>query len=66
MRSILAYASIFEEARECFELCQRWLCEHFDHFSVVLANQGVTLDPAFDQVSFDDVKRLGADAKPKR
>lgn len=65
MRSTLAYASIFEEARECFGLCQRWLREHFDYFSVVLANHGVTVDPGFDKVSFDDVKRLGADAKPK-
>lgn len=61
--STLSYAQIFEAARECYGLAQRWLREHLDYFGTVLANHGVRVDPDFDRVRFEDVVARGSDLK---
>lgn len=63
LSSTLSYAGIFEGARECYELAQRWLGEHLDYFGTVLGNHGVTVDPDFARVRFDDVVAHGSAVK---
>lgn len=66
MRSTFSLASMLAETEECFELGKRWLRRHFTYYSTVLANHGVTTDPAFDEVSFADVRAHGAAIKSRR
>ncbi len=65
MRSTLSFDSVYQQARECYDLTQRWLREHIDYFGMVLAAHGVSVDPDFDRVAFDQVVAEGSAVKPR-
>jgi len=59
LAGMLSYAAMLTQARETFELTRAWLSKNIDYFGLVLEENGITINPAFSEITFDDIVEKG-------
>lgn len=62
---MLSYRALYDSIGETFELTKTWLARHRRYFALVLEAHGVDLNPDFEEVAYEDVKRQGVRLKAR-